>query len=148
MKLISESYDYHFMQMAKSASYLSPDKRKVGVVITCNNELVVSDCNRFPSKVERVSELLNYKPLKLKFIIHAEVNAIVNAPTPLNDCTLYLYPLSPCAQCASLIVASGINRVVSLYPSLKYREKYELVLVSNFFKKAGVKLHFVTNKIT
>lgn len=43
--------------------------------------------------------------------LHAEVNAIVDATTPLIDCTLYV-TRKPCDYCAKVIRAAGIKRVV------------------------------------
>lgn len=49
--------------------------------------------------------------------VHAEVNAILACGTTNNStrgCTLYVWPLGPCKDCASIIVQAGIKEVV--YP--------------------------------
>ena len=46
-------------------------------------------------------------------IIHGEINAILFAQRSLKGTTLYTYPIMPCAGCASIIIQSGIIRVVA-----------------------------------
>ena len=36
-------------------------------------------------------------------MIHAEVNAILFAAQPLHGCSIYVWPMAPCARCAGLI---------------------------------------------
>lgn len=57
---------------------------------------------------------------KYKFVVHAERNAILNAPagtSSLRGSTLYV-SLFPCSECAKEIVQSGISRLV-------YRDRRE-----------------------
>ena len=57
---------------------------------------------------------------KYKFVVHAERNAILNAPggtVSLQGATLYT-TLYPCSECAKEIAQSGISRLV-------YRERRE-----------------------
>lgn len=53
---------------------------------------------------------------KLAVTLHAELNAILFAHHPLIGCTIYTYPLPPCAACAAIIRQIGIIRVV--FPSI------------------------------
>ena len=60
------------------------------------------------------SVLLHSAPLPTSVVCHAEMNAIVNRTSTgfdLQDCTIYT-TLSPCVECAKLIVQSGIKEVV------------------------------------
>ncbi len=72
-----------------------------------------------------------------RYEVHAEQNAIafsLNAGTNISGSTLYT-TLLPCMECAKLIVASGINRVVYIedYEDKRFRETSE-----NFLKINGV----------
>jgi dCMP deaminase len=63
---------------------------------------------------ERDGEFLD---AKYPFVVHAEANAILNATTDLNDCTIYT-SLFPCHECVKLIIQSGIKEIV--YQGDKY----------------------------
>ena len=60
-------------------------------------------------------------------IVHAEMNAILNARQSVRGLTLYINPLSPCPECAKLIAASGIDRVVWTRAATSSLEDLELV---------------------
>lgn len=45
-------------------------------------------------------------------IVHAELNAILNAPGPVVGWTMYV-TTHPCAHCASAMIQAGVKRVVS-----------------------------------
>ena len=56
---------------------------------------------------------------KYAFVVHAEVNAIMNATDKLDGCMMFT-TLFPCNECAKTIVQSGITTVV--YHSDKYHD--------------------------
>ena len=75
-------------------------------------------------------------PLKTDdFTLHAEQNIITYAAKKgikTKNCDIYI-TTSPCKQCAKLIAASGIKRVI-------YLEKYKDIEGIEFLKKARVKV--------
>ena len=75
---------------------------------------LVLSFNGLPQSVKDSPEILNNREQKYKYIIHAETNAILTAGRDLVGCTIYTYPFLPCPNCASVIMQSGIKRVVSL----------------------------------
>ena len=103
-------WDERFLSLAKEVSTWSKDpSTKVGAVITQGKHVVSLGFNGYPPGIE--DKHLDNRDYKYKRVIHAETNAILNAKQDLSDCTLYLYPLMPCAECAKLIVAAGIKKV-------------------------------------
>jgi len=44
------------------------------------------------------------------YVVHAELNAILNARGSLRDCTLYVTHF-PCHECAKAIIQSGITKI-------------------------------------
>lgn len=50
---------------------------------------------------------------KYPYVVHAEMNAILNSSKNLHDCTIFT-GLFPCNECAKAIVQSGIKHVVYL----------------------------------
>ena len=56
---------------------------------------------------------------KISFVVHAELNAILNSRHSVEGCTLYV-SLFPCNECAKAIIQSGIKKIV--YESDKYAD--------------------------
>ena len=115
-KFNQEKWDKRFLGMAQLVSIWSKDpSTKVGAVITDGNKKIVSlGYNGLPQWVEDNEEILSNREEKYKYIIHAEVNAILQANK--DNCfagTIYTYPFLTCPQCAAMIIQAGIMRVVS-----------------------------------
>jgi dCMP deaminase len=80
---------------------------------------------------------------RLKWVVHAEMNAIANAAragTALNGATL-LCTLMPCMTCAKSIVQAGIKRVICPAPgadSARWGE--EFALATQLFEECDVEV--------
>lgn len=73
---------------------------------------------------------------KYMYVCHAEMNAIINKiSADVKGCTIYV-GLFPCAECAKVIIQSGIKTVV--YMSDKHAEKPETKAAKRMFIAAGV----------
>lgn len=74
--------------------------------------------------------------LKTKdYVLHAEANAITKLAKSGNSsdgATLYV-TMSPCVECAKLIIQAGIRRVV-------YKEKYRITDGIDLLKRAGIEV--------
>ena len=126
---MSIKWDQRFIELAEVVSTWSKDpKKQVGAVIVDKfNRIVSTGYNGLPRGIPDTPELLLNQELKLPAIIHAEVNAILFAKADLTDCTLYT-TLPTCTPCSSLIIQSGIKRVVCKKynnPSSKWCESFE-----------------------
>lgn len=105
------SWDEYFIKIAEVVATRSIDaETQVGCVITKNNHIVSTGYNGFPSGIDEES-LPNTRPGKYPLIIHAEANAIAHSKCDLEGATAYV-TISPCQDCAKLLIASGIKRVV------------------------------------
>lgn len=94
------------------ACIVSPDKRVVG--IGYNGFPNGCDDDVFPWDREG-----SFANTKYPFVVHAELNAILNSTQNLKGCSLYV-SLFPCNECAKAIIQSGISRIV--YESDKYAD--------------------------
>ena len=75
---------------------------------------------------------------KYPYVVHAELNAVLNANgRDLRGSKLYV-ALFPCNECAKAIIQSGISEVV--YYGDKYHDSDSSVAARFMFKKAGVRL--------
>jgi len=106
-------WDERFMQLARHVAMWSKDpSTKVGAVIVDEKRRVVSlGYNGFPRGVDDSPERYADRPTKYAHVVHAELNAILNAPRGVEGCTLYV-TLEPCTTCAKAIIQSGVRRVV------------------------------------
>lgn len=119
-------WDKNFLELAKTVSTFSKDpSTQVGAVIVDDDNRVISiGYNGFPKGL-RDDHRLDNRDLKYDMVVHAEANALLFANAPTKGCTIYTWPFQPCSRCASLIIQSGIRRVVSV-------ENEETRWVSNF----------------
>lgn len=112
---MDKKWDIRFLELAKHVSQWSRDPNtQVGAVIVRPDKTVASlGFNGFPRGVDDTEERYNDKPTKLKFVCHAEANAILTAKERLTGYTIYVNPLFPCHECAKMIIQTGITRVVA-----------------------------------
>lgn len=83
------------------------------------------------------------KEMKHNFVIHAEVNAILNATDKLANSTLFLYSEKgyyPCCNCAQIIAQKGITTVVvnKVVLDKKHGERYNFWATKQIFKHCGI----------
>ena len=137
-------WDLHFLEIALVVAKVSKDpSTKVGAVIVdpYTRMIVSTGYNGFPRGVNDAPERYNDRPTKYALVVHAEANAILNAPRRPVDCTLFV-TLAPCAECAKLIIQSGITRVVT-FPALQERWTESHNTAVMMFKEAGIKLEYI-----
>lgn len=97
-----------------------------GFPIKCNDE-------SFPWTKSSEDPLKN----KYMYVVHAEVNAILNKNSiDVKDCNLFV-ALFPCNECAKIIIQSRIKEVI--YLSDKHAEKPSTIAAKKMFNAANVK---------
>lgn len=139
--MLTANWINRYMGLAKYISTWSKDpSTQVGAVIVRPNNTVVSHgFNGLPRGVRDLSSRLYDRPLKHQMIVHAELNAIINAGESVEGCSLFIYPFQPCSQCAGSIIQSGIKTI--FFPSYQNeRVKYSFELARTMFFEAGVEL--------
>lgn len=136
-----KTWDNRYLGLAEYISSWSKDpSTKVGAVIVDKKNRPISfGFNGLPQGVEDSMEILNNRELKYKMIIHAERNALLFAKTDLQGCTLYTWPFQPCAACTSMIIQSGITRIVTKQVDHDRWEE-EFKLSRKLLEEAGVEL--------
>jgi dCMP deaminase len=144
-----EKWDRRFLGLAEHIAGWSKDpSTQVGAVIADRHNRVVSvGYNGFPRGVEDTNDRLNIREVKYPLTIHAEENAILFANRSLEGCTLYVWPLPPCAGCAAKIIQTGISRVVcalSEEAGLTGRWGESNELAFKIFNEAGVDVCLLT----
>ena len=135
------SWDQYFMGMAHLSAKRSKDPNtRVGACIVNPQKRVVGlGYNGFPYGCEdeefpwqRDGEFLE---TKYPYVVHAELNAILNSIQDLHGCTLYV-SLFPCNECAKAIIQSGLKAVI--YRDDLYKDTKEVKASKRMLKTAGV----------
>ena len=126
--------------------YSKDPSTKVGAyIVDQDNRPVGIGYNGFPRGVKDTYERLNNRDVKLKYVVHAEANAIVNSNhQDCSECTLYVWPLEPCPHCAGLIINKGIRRIVCLEGTSGSKWSVEYQFSKSMFKEAGVTVEYLT----
>jgi len=120
--IANEKWDRRFLALAEEVSTWSKDpSTKVGAILVNDLRQVVGmGYNGFAREVEDTEERLNIRELKYQFVVHAEVNAIIQAGHGARGSTLYVYPsfmLPPiCADCAKAAIQAGVKGIVGYEP--------------------------------
>lgn len=106
-------------------------RNQVGCLIVKNKTIISDGYNGTPSGFSNVCEDCENKTLPT--VLHAEANAITKlakSTISAQGATLYV-TLSPCFECAKLIIQSEIKRIV-------YLEKYRNTDSFKLFEMAGI----------
>ena len=149
------NFDSKYMKMAKIwATNSYAIRKKVGALIVKDNMIISDGYNGTPYGFENECETwapcgfsctnlfdkdcehcTEHKLVSKPYVLHAEANAILKVAksTQSSDgATLYV-TMSPCIECAKLIIQAGITRVV-------YSEEYRDTAGLELLKKAGIKI--------
>ena len=136
------SWDEYFMGLAHLSAMRSKDpSTQVGAVIVSGEHRVVSiGYNGFPNGCsddefpwDREGD---FGATKYPYVVHAELNAILNSKNDLRGCSIYV-SLFPCNECAKAIIQSGMKEVI--YMQDKYADSDATRASKKMFDMAGVK---------
>ena len=146
------TWDEYFMGVAMLAARRSkdPDTRVGACIVSPDNIIISTGYNGLPNGCsddeypwEREGEETKYP-----YVVHAELNAILNANgRDLRGSRLYV-ALFPCNECAKAIIQAGVKEV--LYLSDKYASTAATRASKRMLDSAGVtyrQLHPSTKEI-
>lgn len=113
MNVLNDKWLKRLLKMAKEvASWSKDDSTKVGAVITTADGSPVSwGFNGMPMGINDDVPARLERPIKYKWMCHAERNAMDLAPQSLDGCIMFV-TFSPCANCAQSIIQRKIKTVV------------------------------------
>ena len=107
----------YFLNLAEQIKLKSKDQStQIGAVIVgIDNEVLSTGYNSFPRGLDDNRPERQERPQKYFWMVHAEINAIVNAARigiPIKNSIIYLTCGLPCADCAKAIINAGIKKIV------------------------------------
>jgi dCMP deaminase len=139
---MADKWTIRFLRLAKEVSTYSKDpSTKVGAVIVRPDKSVVSvGFNGFPRKMDDDKELYKNRDEKYARIIHAEMNALIQAKQSVEGCYLFTWPFMCCDRCAVHLVQAGIEKFVSPLPSEKALKRWgkSFDRATDFFFEMGI----------
>ena len=135
------SWDEYFMGIAKLAALRSKDpSTQVGACIVSQDNIIISTgYNGMPKGCSDDEYPWSREggETKYPYVVHAELNAVLNANgRDLRGSKLYV-ALFPCNECAKAIIQSGIKEII--YYSDKYHDEPLSVASRRLFNMTGVK---------
>lgn len=151
--IVPNRWENHFLEMALLNAKLSKDpSTKVGAIITtAEHDFISAGFNGLPRKLKDTEERLSNRELKLKLVVHAEMNSVLAAAKlgiRLKDCTMYIAATNndgsiwggpPCNRCLVEILQTGITKIVSYgRKDTPTRWKESLDLSMQLIKEAGI----------
>jgi len=148
------SWDSAFISMAAIISFRSkdPSTQNGAIIVDKLNRIVSVGYNGFPRTIgTNDSEFPWTRPDKYNYVVHAEINAILNAKRDLSNCSIYLYSergYYPCPQCAALIVNSGIKNVICGHienEDISNSGTYDWSHTKLIFEKSDVNIRVLNN---
>jgi dCMP deaminase len=147
-------WDHHFLKLCLTISEMSrdPNTRVGALIVGPDKEIRSSGFNGFPRGVADTPERLYDRELKLRLMVHAERNALLNAArigVSTKGCTLYLVASdgtiapwggSPCTSCVIEIIQAGIAEVVSWpFKNVPSRWADDIAFAATILAEAGVR---------
>jgi dCMP deaminase len=144
------NWDQYFLNIAEQVKEKSKDRRtKIGAVIVGkDNEIVSTGYNSFPRGIDDDVEERQVRPEKYFWMVHGELNAILNAArigVSTNGCKIYLTCGVPCSNCGRAIINVGITEVYcKTEDTTRNREKWdeEAARTLKMFEESGVEVIF------
>ncbi len=152
-------WDRYFLDLALRSAAMScdPNTQVGAVIVGPDREVRGTGFNGFPRGIADTPERLNDRDLKLRLMVHAERNAILNCArvgVSTKGCTLYFIATDgsgatwggcPCTACCLEIIQAGITTVVS-YPfkAVPSRWRDDIAFASTVLAEAGVEYREVT----
>lgn len=134
-------WDGYFMSLAKVSALRSKDpSTKVGACIINSKKRIISlgyngmpkgNDEEFPWGREGKDSETKYP-----YVVHAEMNAILNCPVSFEGCSIYT-SLYPCSNCAKTIAQSGIKEVI--YEDDKYHNTDDAAIARKILEISDIK---------
>lgn len=124
------------------ASWSKDESTKVGAVITTEEGAPVSwGFNGMAMGINDSVRERHERPMKYRWMCHAERNAMDLAPRPLDGCVMFV-TFSPCSSCAQSIIQRKIKTVVidEKYAAEKMPERWkeDMLIAQDMLTEAGV----------
>ena len=142
-----DKWDKRYIAMAEFiAGWSKGPRSKVGAVVVRPDKTVASlGFNGPPKGFDDAAFVLMAREEQHKIVVHAERNAIEQCGHAEDHSknTMYVWPMSPCAECAEFICQAGIKRVVVFFGFMSQQWFESAKKGFEVFERNGVELLLV-----
>lgn len=134
-----------FATMAAHVAEWSKDpSSQVGAVIVRPDKTIASvGFNGLPRGVNDDPARLGDRDTKLRYTVHAELNAILAAKEPLTDYSIFVWPFQPCSGCAAAIIQAGISTVYCPKSPETSRWAESFTAARTMFRESGIVIRWI-----
>jgi dCMP deaminase len=138
-------HDRWFKRAEEVSTWSKDPSTKVGAVFV-NEEKhreLSAGYNGFPRGIKD-DDRLNNREIKYKLVVHAEMNGIFNAVNngvTLDGCSLYVWGLPICSECAKGIIQVGVKKIYvkkQFVDNERWKESWKLT--QQIFSEAEIKV--------
>lgn len=147
-------WDRRFVELARHVAQWSKDpSTKCGAVVVDEERIVRGlGYNGFGRGVADSKERLTNRDTKLRYVVHAEVNAILTAGAFAKGSALYVWPSFAipcvCQECAKVAIQAGVRSIRGNVPDERGRERAKawqesLDAARTMCDEAGIQYHGV-----
>lgn len=132
-----------------AASHSKDPSTKVGAVVLGMGHEIRSTGWNGAARGSKADEDERYqdRAQKLKWVVHAEANAIANAARSGTSLLggVMVVTHAPCLSCANLIVQAGILQVIAPRPEPAFAQRWaeDMAMTERLFDECGVRLVLV-----
>lgn len=147
------NWDEFFMRHVYLAATKSKDpSSKIGAILVKDGVIISEGYNGFPRGVIDSSERYSIREEKYKYVVHAEVNSILNAARngiSTKGSIMYTNGI-PCNECAKSVIQAGIIEVIihDKWPMGKIggdgKWDNSAKITSTMFGECGIKVRSLT----
>lgn len=150
--MFRNKWDHRFIELAEHIAQWSKDpSTKVGAVIVDKRNIVRGmGYNGFPRGVRDTPDRYNNREVKYRFVVHAELNAILNANSSVTDCRIYIWPTlmvpNICPECCKSVIQSGITEVIGLKGKTEERWQEMAHISEAMLREASIRIRMLGEK--
>lgn len=151
--ILTPDWDEFFMRHVYLAATKSKDpSSKIGAILVKDGVIISEGYNGFPRGVIDSSERYSNREEKYKYVVHAEVNSILNAARngiSTKGSIMYTNGI-PCNECAKSVIQAGVIEVIihDGWPMGKIggdgRWDNSAKITSTMFGECGIKVRSLT----
>ncbi|QDP60589.1 MAG: putative ComE operon protein 2 [Prokaryotic dsDNA virus sp.] len=134
------------MDLAERTAQMSKDPTtQVGAVVVQDRRVVGMGYNGFPAGIPDDPKMLGDREAKLARMIHAEMNALLQAGRAAAGATLYVHGFAapPCTRCTAHIIQAGIIHVVVAGQPAPARWVADFTESSSMLRVSGVPVTYL-----
>jgi Deoxycytidylate deaminase len=139
--MTQQQIDAAYLDMAERISDNSEDpSTKTGCVVVAKHGREFFGWNHLPPGTP--AEVWNDREAKYARVVHAEIDALMDAGLSRHGATVYMHPWMPCERCAASLASAGVARVVARKadPEREQRWAKSFTLARQILADAGVEL--------